>query len=141
MSIRPMQQADLDAVMDLWLEANLQAHAFIPAAYWHRHAPQVRVLLPQAQVWVYERAAHICGLIGVQQDYVAGLFVARPQRSKGIGHQLLHTVKAQHERLALSVYQRNEGAVRFYRREGFVTVDVQMDPDTGACECHMAWRR
>lgn len=32
--IRPFQPEDLDAVVRLWLDANSQAHSFIPRSYW-----------------------------------------------------------------------------------------------------------
>lgn len=141
MSMRPMQQRDLDQVMHLWLTVNTEAHAFIPSGYWQSRAEQVRAALLQAHVLVCERNGSICALIGVQQDYVAGLFVQRQWRSHGIGHELLQAVKAQHQKLTLSVYRQNQGAVRFYQREGFVIVCTQIDPDTGAGEYHMAWSR
>ena len=36
--IRLARQDDLDALMEIWLEANLQAHDFLPAAYWQSNA-------------------------------------------------------------------------------------------------------
>lgn len=139
MPIRPLQQGDLDAVMCLWLTANTQAHAFIPSGYWHSCMEQVHSALLRAQVLVYERAGEIYGFIGMQKDYIAGLFVERNWRSHGIGHELLRAVKAQHKTLTLSVYEQNEGAMRFYKREGFVVVRTQPDMDTGAIEAVMVW--
>lgn len=141
MSIRPLRQTDLDAVMRLWLAANTEAHAFIPRSYWESHVQQVRQALLHAHVRVYEQGGQICGMIGLQQDYIAGLFVQREWRSHGIGHALLQAVKAGHQTLTLSVYRQNQGAVRFYRREGFDIVCMQPDSDTGADAYHMAWRR
>ena len=46
--IRTYQPADLDRLMQLWLQGNLQAHPFVPASYWEENAPDVRQQLPQA---------------------------------------------------------------------------------------------
>ena len=46
--IRTYQPADLDRLMQLWLQGNLQAHPFVPASYWEENAADVRRQLPQA---------------------------------------------------------------------------------------------
>ena len=33
--IRKYQKSDLEAVMQIWLEGNLDAHDFIDPSYWH----------------------------------------------------------------------------------------------------------
>ena len=53
-AVRPFQAGDLDAVMEIWLSANLQAHSFIPEEYWRENAREVRRLLPEAAVYVRE---------------------------------------------------------------------------------------
>ena len=53
--IRAFQPADLNSVCALWLAANLQAHSFIPSEYWKANQALVRELLPQAEVYVYEK--------------------------------------------------------------------------------------
>lgn len=45
--IRPFKKEDLPVLMDLWLSANMDAHAFIPASYWAEHAVQGRTQLPR----------------------------------------------------------------------------------------------
>ena len=87
--IRPFQPADLDAVMSLWLEGNLDAHPFIPCAYWEGNLSAVRALLPQAEVLVAVQSGQIQGFIGLDGDDIAGIFVARAARSAGVGSALL----------------------------------------------------
>lgn len=55
--IRPFEKEDLPVLMDLWLSANMDAHAFIPASYWAEHAGQVRTQLPRAEVYVCQQDA------------------------------------------------------------------------------------
>ena len=63
--IRRMEPDDLDRVMLLWLEGNLDAHPFIPPAYWQEHAEEVRAQLPEAAVYLYEHDGAIQGFVGM----------------------------------------------------------------------------
>ena len=119
--IRRMGEGDLEAVAAIWLDANREAHDFIPASYWLGHFEEVRTALAQAEVWVFEAEARaeISGFIGLQEDYIAGIFVRREARSGGVGRQLLDHVKAGRRQLRLQVYRKNSRATGFYRREGF----------------------
>lgn len=85
--IRRMGKGDLDAVAAIWLDANREAHDFIPAAYWLGHFAEVRTALARAEVWVFETEARaeISGFIGLLGDYIAGIFVRREARSGGVG--------------------------------------------------------
>ena len=85
--IRRMGKGDLDAVAAIWLDANREAHDFIPAAYWLGHFEEVRTALARAEVWGFETEARaeISGFIGLLGDYIAGIFVRREARSGGVG--------------------------------------------------------
>ena len=139
--VRPMQKTDLDRVAELWLETNLRAHDFISPQYWQSHAGLVKTLLSQAEVYVYAQGSAIHGFIGLEGTSVEGLFVSGPRQSQGIGRQLLDTAKAKKARLRLMVYRKNEGAVRFYLREGFSVQRLGRDGSTGEAEYAMTWRR
>lgn len=120
--------------MEIWLAANLQAHCFVPAEYWTGNAPQ-------AELHVYEAGGAVQGFAGLQGDYLAGIFVDGPARSRGVGRQLLDRCKALHPALTLHVYRQNPRAAAFYRREGFAVAAEGIDPDTGQPELTMVWRR
>lgn len=139
--IRRLQNADVDRVMDLWLDANLKAHDFVPAAYWRGNFEPVKEMLPQAEVYVYENAGEIQGFVGLNGEYIEGLFVADEMQSQGIGKRLLDHIKAMKDTLRLSVYQKNTRAIRFYQREGFVIQHEGLDESTGEKEFTMLWRR
>ena len=89
--IRKMKEADVDAVMQIWLDTNSKAHDFIPTEYWLGNYEMVKSLLPGAEVYVYEDDAteEIVGFIGLMDTFVAGLFVKDGMQSKGIGKQLV----------------------------------------------------
>ena len=141
--IRKFENLDLDAVMQIWLQANLDAHAFIPASFWEAHFEMVRDMLPQAELYVHENEAprQIDGFIGLTENHIEGIFVAKSARSKGIGRALLEYAKSRKLRLTLSVYQKNERALAFYRREKFVVQSEGIDGDTNEAEIQMLWTR
>lgn len=140
--IRRMQKADVDIVSVIWLGANRDAHDFIPAEYWESNFIPVKKMLLQAEVYVYidECKNEIEGFVGLDQEYIAGIFVRKEARSKGIGKALLDFVKGRKQELTLNVYQKNELAVRFYEREGFHTIEGTTDESTGEKEYLMKWR-
>ena len=141
--IRKFETRDLDTVMQIWLHGNLDAHAFIPASFWEAHFEMVRDLLPQAELYVHEDAGtrQIDGFIGLTENHIEGIFVAKAARSKGIGKALLGYAKSRKPRLTLSVYQKNERALAFYRREQFVVQSEGIDGDTNEAEIQMLWTR
>ena len=139
--IRPVEQADLDRVLDIWLTANLQAHSFIPAAYWKGNAEAVRQALPQAEVYVWEEDEMIWGFLGLEGDHIAGIFVHPEAQSRGLGRRLLDRAREGRDQLSLHVYQKNVRAAAFYRREGFSALEAGADEGTGEGELRMVWCR
>lgn len=141
--IRRMRDDDLPAVARLWLEANLDAHSFIPSDYWQGQLARVRSMLPLAEVYVHETASGrgIDGFLGLSGGHIQGLFVRREARCGGIGKALLDAVKARCPRLTLQVYRDNPRAAAFYRREGFRVLEEGVDEDTGRAEYLMVWER
>ena len=141
--IRKFETQDLDAVMQIWLHGNLDAHPFIPASFWEAHFEMVRDRLPQAELYVHENedTRQIDGFIGLTENHIEGIFVAKSARSKGIGRALLEYAKSRKPCLTLSVYQKNEQALAFYRREQFVVQSEGIDEDTNEAEIQMLWTR
>ena len=141
--IRKFENLDLDTVMQIWLHGNLNAHAFIAASFWTEHFEMVRDLLPQAELYVHEDAGtrQIDGFIGLTENHIEGIFVAKAARSKGVGKALLEYAKLRKPCLTLSVYQKNQRALAFYRREQFAVQSEGIDEDTNEAELQMLWSR
>lgn len=141
--IRKLQKTDIDTVSQIWLDANRDAHDFIPAEYWENNFLPVKEMLLQAEVYVYtdECINETEGFIGLDQEYIEGIFVRKGARSEGIGKALLDFVKEKKQELTLHVYKKNERAVRFYQREGFHIVESTADESTGEKEYLMKWSR
>ena len=137
--IRAFKETDLDAVMEIWLASNIDAHSFIPQSYWEEQFDTVKSLLPQAEVYVYEQENQIVAFVGLMEDCIAGIFVQSALRSAGIGKALLNYCKQLRPSLWLCVYEQNQRAYQFYLREGFVCEKVSIDEATGKAECLMRW--
>ena len=141
--IRRLQTKDIDIVAQIWLTANREAHDFVPAEYWENNFTPVKGMLLQAEVYVCEdgKSNEIRGFIGLEDEYIAGVFVRKEIRSKGTGKALLDYVKEIKRELTLHVYVKNERAVRFYGREGFQILKKMTDDATGEEEYMMGWKR
>lgn len=139
MRIRALRRADIGRAMELWLDANLKAHSFIPAAYWKSNFDAVKEMLPQAEVYVYEDAGEIDAFVGLNGTYIEGIFVSSEVQSKGIGRRLLDFVKTKRTELCLNVYQKNTRAIDFYQREGFKIRCEGLDESTGEKDYEMVW--
>lgn len=140
--VRKFQKGDLERVLEIWLTANAQAHAFIPREYWEGRLELVRELLPQAELCVWQAEnGEVQGFIGLNGDFVEGLFVWPPFQGQGVGKALLDRAKTEHDRLRLRVYRKNGRAAAFYVREGFSAGEEGLDPETGERELLMVWKR
>ena len=74
--IRKLQKADINRVADIWLKTNLKAHFFISEQYLISNYEFVKELLPQAEVYVYEDDKMIQGFIGINDEYIEGIFLS-----------------------------------------------------------------
>ena len=137
--IRKLQKVDINRVADIWLKTNLKAHYFIPEQYWTNNYAVVKEMLPQAEVYVYEDDKIIQGFVGINAEYIEGIFVSDEMQSHGIGKILLDYIKDKKVRLQLNVYQKNVRAISFYQREGFTIQGERMDEFTGEKEYVMNW--
>lgn len=88
---------------------------------------------------IFDETGGILGFIGLDKDYVEGIFVRGDVRSQSIGKQLLDFVKQKRKRLELNVYVKNKRAVQFYEREGFCIQREGKDAETGEKEYCMLW--
>ena len=138
--IRVFEEKDLNTVAEIWLDTNIKAHHFIPAEYWQSNFEMVKEMFLQAEIYVYEEAENILGFIGLDNNYIAGIFVCSDVQSKGIGKQLLDYVKAIKPELSLNVYKKNTRAVQFYQRENFNILSEDIDESTNETEYLMMWK-
>ena len=139
--IKKLELSKMDDVMQIWLQANIKAHDFIPEIYWLENYDFVKKVLPQSNVLVYEDDGEIKGFIGViDKSYIAGLFVSNQHQSNGIGSKLIDKCKQDHTVLKLDVYAKNLKAVEFYKKHGFKIEEEKENDDANEMEYSMIWR-
>ncbi|MGL5639079.1 MAG: GNAT family N-acetyltransferase [Cetobacterium sp.] len=139
--IRKLESKDIDRVIEIWFEVNKKAHDFIPESYWKGKYDEVKELLPEADIYVYEEQEKIEAFIGTIDNYIAGIFVSFCAQSRGVGKDLLNYAKNNQEILLLSVYAKNERARKFYEREKFTIKSENVDENTSEKEFLMEWKK
>nr|WP_288454643.1 N-acetyltransferase [uncultured Pseudomonas sp.] len=140
--IRPYHANDANAVLDIWLSASIQAHAFIDESFWRDQlAVMGKTYLPQAETLVLEEAGEILGFASLHEHRLAALFIAPSAQGRGLGKRLLDEAKRRCDLLELSVYSANNRACAFYQNCGLTVVSEQSDPHTGHPEQVMRWQR
>ena len=139
--IRKLLNGDIDRVADIWLKTNLKAHYFISNQYWKSNYELVKEMMSQYEVYVFEADKMIQGFVGLNDEYIEGIFVRDEMQSQGIGKLLLNFVKEKKTKLYLNVYQKNTRAIHFYQREGFEIQREGLDEVTGEKDYVMVWQR
>ena len=139
--IRKLLNGDIDRVADIWLKTNLKAHYFISNQYWKSNYELVKEMMSQSEVYVFEADKMIQGFVGLNDEYIEGIFVSDEMQSCGIGKLLLDYIKDKKVSLRLNVYQKNARAISFYQREGFIIEGEGLDEATGEKEYTMLWKQ
>lgn len=73
--IRRFEKNDINAVMQIWKRENIKAHSFISKEYWENNYNYVKEILPNAEIYVYILNENIVGFIGLNENYIEGIFV------------------------------------------------------------------
>lgn len=139
--IRKFQEFDLKKVLRLWYEGNLEAHDFIDREYWDRNLSYVKRVIPEVEVYVYEINGQVVGFVGIDEGYIAGLFVDKEFRGCGVGSKLMDYVKERYDFFTLHVFENNYGAVTFYENRGLLKKEESIHEDLGEVEYLMYYRK
>ena len=143
MRIRPYTAPDSPVLANIWLEASLAAHSFIPADYWKNNRIRMeQEYLPNSDNFVLEDdSGKVQGFISLLGRHVAALFVHPKAQGMGYGSALLRHAQQLHTELTLHVYKLNTDSVHFYEYHGFLTTAQGVDTSTGAEELRMRWTK
>ncbi len=139
--IRKFEDKDIDDIMQIWKSANIKAHNFISNEYWENNYEYVKDILPNAEIYVFIVKEEIVGFVGVNNNYIEGIFVDTNNQSNGIGTSLLNKVKESRSNLTLSVYKKNTKAINFYKENDFIITSESIDKNTNEIEYTMTWNR
>ena len=138
--IRNYRETDLDKMVDLWYNASVSAHPFIPASFWASQKKAMREkYLPFAENFVFEEKGQVLGFISLAGSKICALFVSPDVQGRGIGKALLRYAKVLRGKLTLKVYKENETALEFYKRCGFIITGEEIDEYTGCPQFLMKW--
>lgn len=138
--IRDSRVEDVEEIMQLWLTINIDTHHYVSKDYWLQNYDAVKAAISEG-VYVYEEQGEILGFLGCIDSYIAGIFVKKESRSKGIGKHLVNYIKSKCDSLVLDVYCSNKKAIEFYQREGFIVSNTHMNEETGLEELRMEWKQ
>lgn len=89
------------------------------------------VVLKQSEVWFAEQYGGLVGFCAFREGWLDHLYCLPEYVGCGAGTKLLDISKQGQDKLRLWVFQRNERAIRFYERNGFVKV---RETDGSGCE-------
>lgn len=139
--IRAATEQDIDAMIDIWLQASRLAHSFIPYTFWLDRADDMRsIYLPGAESYVCVDRDEVLGFLSLADNHLAALFVLPSAQGRGHGNRLLTCAKNKRQTLSLNVYSQNRRAVAFYERAGFRAEELRTDVHSGHPERVMVWR-
>ncbi|MFF4395676.1 GNAT family N-acetyltransferase [Streptomyces sp. NPDC001480] len=124
--LRRAVDADAAAAADVWLRSFAAA---LPTVVRPRSDDEVRqyfreVLVPLRETWVAEAAGAVVGVMVLQGELLAQLYLDPDRRGRGIGDRFVALAKERGPQgLTLWTFQVNKPAHRFYERHGFVAVE------------------
>src|SRR2546423_15224060 len=124
MRLRPGTAQDLDAVDEVFAHAREEMLAYLPRLHTRQEDRGfLGHLLETTEVWVAEEDGRVAGFVSLSGELL-GHIHAHP-RGLGTGTALLErSKKLRPGGFHLWVFQRNEGARRFYERHGLTLVEL-----------------
>jgi GNAT superfamily N-acetyltransferase len=139
MIIRKFEHSDTEKIVEIWYNASVIAHSFIPRDMWESHKVELKNKhLPIAETRVAEENGILIGFISLLDNYIGGLFVATTKQGKGVGTKLIEQARREKGHLNVGVYDKNINARRFYTKIGFRYISKEVQPETGEIVINMA---
>ncbi len=130
MNIRPARDDEIDTLAELYARTQRRMTYLPPMPDEHIHLVAGNIG-GNDEVWLAEDEERILGFLAIahsQRDgweVVERLYVEPDAQNQGVGTALLeHAKMLRPDGLVLWVFQKNEGARRFYERHGFHLVKL-----------------
>ncbi len=140
--IRAYNETDLDAILNIWLQASVKAHDFASREYWASHLDDMRnIYIPASENYIYEIDSIIVGFYSLHEDNLSAVFVSPEHQRQGVGSALLNHAKTKRTQLNLTVYKENEASYGFYLSQEFLVVGDQANEHTGHQEYSMSFTK
>ena len=142
MHIYKMKEQDIPEIVDIWYEASVQAHSFIPGSYWKKNRELMKSrYIPMSETYLVKNGKAAIGFISLVDEYLGALFVRPEFQGKGVGSSLLNQAKTLRDTLHLKVFTKNIESIEFYKKKGFSIISESKDEETGENEYVMEWHR
>nr|WP_254899045.1 GNAT family N-acetyltransferase [Thalassococcus arenae] len=100
-------------------------------------------LIDRGWVTVAEVDGAVAAFLARDRATIHALYVTAVRQNRGLGKALLDAAKSEAPALQLWTFQSNNGAIRFYRREGFAEVERTdgRGNDEGLPDIRFHWRK
>lgn len=131
--IREFKSADLDKVMEIWLQGNEQAHNFIDSNFFKQNFDIVEMLIPMSTVYVQDLDG-VKGFVGITENYISGLFVEQGYHRQGTGKALVNKAKQRYNELFVHVYKKNTDAINFFLSQNFEIISESINEESNESE-------
>ena len=126
MLVRQARTGEADTIADVFVPS-FRGLTFLPTLHtddeireWIRHQ-----MFPSHEVWVAKVEDRVVGFAALSGDLLGHLYVHPDEQGRGVGTGLLDVVKRERPSgFRLWVFQKNEGARRFYERHGCRLVEL-----------------
>jgi GNAT superfamily N-acetyltransferase len=123
---RPVRTGEIDTIAEVFV-ASFAGLTFLPKLHtdddtrrWIREE-----MAPGHEIWVAELDGRVAGFAALSADLLGHLYVSPEMQNRTVGTALLERVKAERpDGFRFWVFQRNEGARRFYERHGCRLVEL-----------------
>lgn len=138
--IREARESEKETLCKIWLESSITAHDFIDPSFWKAQKVLMKNhYLDLSYNEVLIENGRIVGFVSTIDNKIAALFIEQTQQNRSYGTRLLNHIKSSHNKIYLSVYEKNESAVKFYLKNGFTIISRQVDKQTNEIEYVMAY--
>jgi GNAT superfamily N-acetyltransferase len=125
--IRRAAAADADEIAAMWLRSWDAALPTVARAHPDSDVPRYfrEQVVGAMAAWVAVDDDRIVGVLALDGDWIAQLYLATDHRGRGLGEAFLALAKTERpDGLQLWTFQVNGPARRFYERHGFVVVEL-----------------
>ncbi len=129
--IRAFEPADEDDMIRVWLASTISGQSFLPEEHWRAMEPEIRELVPIAEIWVVEEDGELVAFMSLLDNLIGGLFTHPDHQGKGHGRALVEHARGRFDPVLVEVAEANNKAIGFYRSCGFVDHERKVDEGSG----------
>jgi putative acetyltransferase len=136
--IRKIEPEEISYVLDVWINASIQAHSFIDKEFWESKIDDMReIYIPNSDTYIFKENEIVKGFFSLHDNTLAAMFVSPEFQGNGIGRKMMEKAKFLRDRLELTAYKENPKSIEFYGKCGFQIIKEKVDIHTGHVEVLM----